>query len=229
MLHGMATRARTNAAEGSRVEVQDLYEIDHKATTAVYAKLEENEANLLRIVQQAAAWSKVAIARTGHIQDIACDLCGAPRHTIQHVIWTCPAHNATRHAANPMLAAMPLEAIPQPVQIGVAPALGIFPCKPFWGNTEADVQHDLPENISVYLGISDTITTKREDGTEKHNKLSAAALDTVNTLAEEWGDARVSPSTLAITARKALGHLRKGTLRLQWNGDAEERSRSTSP
>ena len=39
MVHAMATRARTNAAEGSRIEVQDLYEIDLKATTAAYAKL----------------------------------------------------------------------------------------------------------------------------------------------------------------------------------------------
>ena len=127
MLQGIATRVRTTVAEGTRRETADLYEIDAQATTKVYNDLEENEANFLRIVQQAAAWSKETISKTGHIADMRCDLCGDPKHTIQHVIWTCPALHAGRHEASPMLATLQVDAIPQPVLIGVAPAMCISP------------------------------------------------------------------------------------------------------
>ena len=121
MVQGIATRARTVAAEGARRETADLYEIDLLATTAVYKELEENEANSFRIVQQAAAWSKESMSKTGHIASMQCDLCGDPKHTVQHVIWTCPALHQQRVEANAMLATIPLEALPQSIQIGVAP------------------------------------------------------------------------------------------------------------
>jgi hypothetical protein len=210
MLHGLATRARTTAAEGTRREVEDLYEIDVKATTSIYTSLEERDANFFRIVQQAAAWSKESIAKTGHIADMKCDLCGAPTHTIQHAIWTCPVLHGPRQEANPMLASLQLEAIPQPVQIGVAPALCIFPCKPYWGNTADNEHQDLSEEHATYLGVTSNIITHKEDGSTINNKLSVAAVENINQLAEEWGDARITPAALAITARKALGHLRKG-------------------
>lgn len=206
----MSTRARTNAAEGTRKEVQDLYEIDLKATTAIYSNLKENEANLLRIIQQGAAWSKTDIAKTGHIADTVCDLCGDPNHSIQHVIWTCPAHHNARQGANPMLASIPLEALPQSLRIGIAPAMCIFPCKPYWGNVDNDTQQDLPEDIATLIGITDTITTTRDDGTQKHNKISGDATTAINSLTDEWGDARTNSNVLAITARRALGHMRQG-------------------
>ena len=185
MLHGLATRARTYAAEGSRREVEDLFEIDAKATTSIYSKLEENEANFLWIVQQGAAWSKESIANTGHTDEMQCDLCGAPKHTIQHVIWTCPVLHRQRQEANPKLASPQLDALPQPVQIGVAPAMCIFPCKPYWGNTKHDEPLDLTAEHGAYVGMTDDIITHRDDGTIKHNEISEAATATISQLAEE--------------------------------------------
>ena len=63
MWQGIATRARTTAAEVARKETIELYERDAKATAQVYKDLAGNEANYLRVVQQAAAWSKVSIQK----------------------------------------------------------------------------------------------------------------------------------------------------------------------
>ena len=128
--------------------------------------------------------------KTGHITDVTCELCGGEKHTISHVIWTCTALHHIRVAANPTLAALPIDTIPHPVGIGIAPAMCIFPCRPYSGDIADDDMQDLGENLDSFIGISDTITHARADGTTSKNKLSAAAAEEIDNLAALWGDAR---------------------------------------
>ena len=85
----------------------------------------------------------------------------------------------------------------------------IFPRKPYWGNTDEDLQQDLPENTAILLDITDTITTTRGNGTQKHNNISEAATAAITNLTDTWGDARTTSNILAITARTALAHFRQ--------------------
>lgn len=209
MLQGIAKRARTTAAEGTRKETVELYEIDVQTRTKVYKDLAENEANFLRIVQQAAAWSKESIQKTAHIANTKCDLCGHPKHTIQHVIWSCPALHAARHEANPTLAALQIEVLPPAVQIGIAPALCVYPCKPYWAITNDDINLDLSSGSARYIGISKEIISIKKDGAAFTNRISAAAEATIEMLSERWGDARITLGVLNFTGRKALGHSRQ--------------------
>ena len=137
-------------------------------------------------------------------------MCGDPKHTIQHVIWTCPALHAGRLKANAMLATLQVEAIPQSVLIGIAPAMCVFPCQPYWGNTADATEQDLSVDHARFIGINKVISTTGEDGSVHHNKISEEAESTIQKLTEIWGDSRNSGTILAITARKALGHLRQG-------------------
>ena len=118
-----------------------------------------------------------------------CDLCGGAKHTIQDVIWTCPAFQAGRHEANPLLATMPLEAIPQSVRIGIAPAMCVFPCRPYWGNIAADFdEQDLSAEPPLFIGIGKMACPRqRGDGSIHRNAISEDALETIQALAEKWG------------------------------------------
>ena len=86
----------------------------------------------------------------------------------------------------------------------------IFPCKPYWGNTADDIEHDLSSEHAGYIGISKAITTTKQDGTIHIDKITEEAEATIQLLAGIWGDARTMPHILSITARKALAHLRQG-------------------
>ncbi len=50
------------------------------------------------------------------------------------------------------------------MKIGIAPALCIFPCLPYWGNSEGNINDDLSCENARHIGISRTITTVKQDG-----------------------------------------------------------------
>ena len=62
----LGRRTRTEAAQGSRLECKDLYEIDRGATLLHHGDLNPDQHNLLRHFMQGAAWSKLKFIRTGY-------------------------------------------------------------------------------------------------------------------------------------------------------------------
>ena len=143
MATGLATRARTEASEGKRVVTGTLFEIDTVATRAAYSVLDEGHANYLRVAQNAGSWGKDTILKTGHIDNDICDHCGANGQNLIHLVWTCPALQAARIAANSDLACLPPGCLPPPILIGVAPAMAVFHEMAFWGE---DLDDEVDDN-----------------------------------------------------------------------------------
>ena len=109
-----------------------------------------------------------------------------------------------------MLATLNLDALPEPVKIGVAPAMCTFPCLPFWGQLAPHDDSVCSREQAIYMGITKAITKISDEGKVHTNIISEAATECNEHLAALWGDPRETPSEHAFTTRRAPGHLRKG-------------------
>ena len=93
----LAVSARTKAAANKRGDTQDLYEIDHRATAGTTGKLDRRSRTYLSSVQGGGAWDAVKLHHAGQLESAVFEFCGDIKQTIDHTIWSCPAHSNDRH------------------------------------------------------------------------------------------------------------------------------------
>ena len=108
----------------------------HKKTTGI---TNEDE-RILTMIQTGAAWTNVLLFKTGEVASELCTFC-KQRHTLEHILWECPAHDQTRMNTDPGLAALAkiVKKLPTAIRYGVAPAMdGLEKCT-FWGQPLDDL------------------------------------------------------------------------------------------
>ena len=130
----MCTKNRTTVANGKREETVDLEEIDKIATRGKTNDLDEADRQILDIVRTGSSWNRVAAYWSGQAEDKQCVLCQAGDEGPTH-FWSCPALEEARRRADSALSEIPPDVLPNPIKVGIAPAMSCCPGGLFWMHT----------------------------------------------------------------------------------------------
>ena len=147
----IAARARTKARAKDKDD-NALKEIDVMASFGVSGNMDEEQAKILRVVQNKSAWDKDRLTRIGVIEDDTCEYCGVAIHTSDHIIWRCPHFQPQRQAACPRIAAIAPDHFSNEVRMGIAPAMSVDGTAMYWGGA---YQGGDPEEAKL-LGVKST-------------------------------------------------------------------------
>ncbi len=151
-LEGMRTRARTLAACDNRTATAGLRELDGHANAVKEADFDTPEAHATaRMFATAATWGKAQLEAFGQVDDERCDLCGLAGHTDMHGPWDCchPDLVAKRLQADPGLAALTAELLPDSIRRGVAPAMGAIPDCSFWNQHYVTIDGEQAKLVGI--------------------------------------------------------------------------------
>ena len=146
MIRQLYCRNRTRAAANTREEVQDLYEIDMKATEP--GKISDEDRMILDLTRTGAAWTRTAAFWAGQAESKTCQLCKEGDEHSWH-FWTCKSLKCEREKIDKTLAGLDPELLPLPVRHGIAPALKAKGSTAFWGKEE---DPNIPEDQRKLIG-----------------------------------------------------------------------------
>lgn len=194
-------RNRTRFAQGSRNETVDLFEIDTEATTAGDKQRDEDKQRLVTLVRTGAQRTREAAFWAGHSDAKTCSLCGAMGEGSDH-FWYCTALYDCRCVADPILAAINPDVLPNPLRHGIAPALVSDIGAPFWGGPWSD---NIQPEVAIMFGAHDIAQDDEEVGNwmrqvvDMHTDFEVPVMDSVHS-----GTVQGPIKTARCTARQAM-------------------------
>ena len=96
--------------------------------------MDDEQRITLETLKTGANWTAQAAYHTGTSESKACPLCTCETQNADH-IWYCDALKSKRLEYDETLAAINPDTLPNPVKVGIAPALTADPRQFYWGNT----------------------------------------------------------------------------------------------
>lgn len=134
----IGVKNRTKYRCTTRMDVIDLYEICVEATKTAKDKYIEKQLFQLNIIKNGARWNAEASFWAGKRDDKLCPLCNEMEEGYDH-LWRCNRLDEARKRIDPTIAAISPDALPAPINIGVAAALSANICVFFWNTNRPDV------------------------------------------------------------------------------------------
>lgn len=152
-----AGRARTKAAEGTKVKKSGLEEIDAIANKSSHSKMTEKDISFLQTYQTGSGWSTDKLKEAGIMEENTCSHCGGS-HSGNNLIWECnhPQLVKNQIETDHEIAALDLKHLPNSIRRGIAPAMSHQPEDTFWGTQQKDLNQAHSKLIGIREGRADS-------------------------------------------------------------------------